>query len=129
MPAAIDPNRPKQRFDQHPRVARLARKKPAPVTLGDDAAQVMLFYGLTERDYRDRLHRDFVKFCRDADAWVVSAPFERQCRVLVPDGSPLLERLAQLPRYPVATMPGKSHRLHGGRFIPVTEIQVTLWRG
>jgi hypothetical protein len=118
MTAAIDPKPPKRRFDQHPRLARVARKKP-PVTLGDDAAQVMLFYGLSERDYRETLFRDFVRFCRDAGAWVVSAPFERRCRVLMPPDSPLLERLAQLPKYPVVKMPNVQHRLQG-----VTELQI-----
>jgi hypothetical protein len=49
MATAIDQKRPKQNLGQHPRLARKA--KPKPVTLGDDAAQVMLFYGLSEREY------------------------------------------------------------------------------
>jgi hypothetical protein len=70
-----------------------------------------------------------VAYCRDAGAWVVSPPFDPRCRVLMPADSPLLERLAQLMhRYPVVKMPNLSHRLQGGRFVPVTEVQVTLWR-
>ena len=98
----IDPRPSKRRFDTHPRAVR---KKPQPVALTDDP----LLYR-DEKTYRETLFRDFVRFCRDAGSWVVTPPFERRCRVLVPDGSPLLERLAQLPRYPVATIPGISHR-------------------
>jgi len=59
---------------------------------------------------------------------VVTPPAEGRARCQVPDGSPLLERLAQLLRFPVVELSGISHRLQGGRFIPVTEIEVTLWR-
>jgi hypothetical protein len=122
MPVAVDPKPSRQRFDQHPRAIR---KKPQAVVL-DDEAEARL--RMTEAEYRRELFRSFVSYCRDAGSWVVSAPFERQCRVLMPPDSPLLERLAQLPKYPVVKMPGISHRLQGGRFIPVIELQVTLWR-
>jgi hypothetical protein len=118
---ASDPKPSKRRLDHHPRLAR--KKKPVAPLLDDLEARLLL----PEREYRETLFRDFVKFCRDAGAWVVSPPFERRCRVLMPPDSPLLERLAQLPRYPVVKMPNVSHRLHGGRFIPVIELQVTLW--
>ena len=120
--AAIDPKPSKRRFDEHPRLKRKATK-PAPLI--DPIAALMY---RDEKAYREALFRDFVKFCRDAGAWVVSAPFERRCRVLVPDGSPLIERLAELPRYPVATLANVSHRLTHGRFVPVREIEVQLWR-
>jgi hypothetical protein len=119
---AVDPKPPKPRLDEHRRIKRKAIK-PAPLI--DPIAALMY---RDENQYHRALFRDFVAFCRDCNAWVISAPFERRCRVLVPDGSPLLERLAQLPRYPVATLPGISHRLTHGRFVPVREIEVTLWR-
>jgi len=128
MPAAIDPKPPK-RFDQHPRHRRVARKKPVPVVLGDDAEEVKLFHGLSEREYRDRLFRDFTDFCRKHNAWVISPSHEgSRVRVQIAEGSPLLERLKQFPRYPVAILPNPSHRLSHGRFVPVREIEVQLWR-
>ena len=118
--------KPRQHLGQHPRLARI-RKKPAPVTtLGDDAAQVMLFYGISEKDYPDRLHRDFCRYCRQHNAWVISPPNEGRARVQIAEGSALLEKLP--PRYPVARLPGISERLQGGRIIPVAEVLVTLWR-
>src|SRR5215470_13108085 len=115
---------PAQRLDKWPRLKRV-KSKPAPLL---DDLEARLLLTTSETEYRQILFRDFVKFCRDAGAWVVSAPFERQCRVLMPQDSPLLERLAQLPKYPVVKLENLSHRLTHGRFIPVTEIQVTLWR-
>jgi hypothetical protein len=104
MPA-IDAKPTKRRFDQSPRLARVARKKPAPVTLGDDAAQVMAFY-LTERSYRERLFQDFCGFCRLHAGWMVSPSHQGRARVQIAEGSPLPEKLAQLPRYPVVKLPG-----------------------
>jgi hypothetical protein len=121
--AAIDLKPSKRGWDNNPRIVR---KKPQPVVL-DDEAEARL--RMSEDEYRRELFRSFVAYCRDAGSWVITPPFERRCRVLVPDGSPLLERLAQLPRYPVATLPGISHRLTHGRFVPVREIEVTLWCG
>jgi hypothetical protein len=110
------------RLDKHPRIVR---KKPQPVVLDDDAEARLR---MSESEYRRELFRSFVEFARDCGAWVVSPPFYRNCRVLVPDGSPLLERLGQLPKkYPVARSPAMSQFLHGGRTIPVTEIFVQLW--
>jgi hypothetical protein len=123
MPA-IDAKPPRPRLDQHP---RLKRQKPKPAPLLDDL-DARLLMAADEKTYRETLFRDFVKFCARCGAWVVSAPFEKRCRVLVPDGSPLLERLAELPRYPVASLPGISHRLTHGRFVRVSEIEVLLWR-
>jgi hypothetical protein len=122
MAIAVDTKQTRQRLDNHPRLKRKATK-PAPLI--DPIAALMY---RDETQYHRALFRDFVKFCRVAGAWVISPPFDRRCRVLVPNDSPLLERLKQLPRYPVAILPGSSHRLQGGRFIPVTEVQVTLWR-
>jgi hypothetical protein len=119
--AAIDPKPSKRRWDNHPRVVR---KKPQPVALTDDP----LLYR-DEKAYRLALWRDFVRFVRDAGAWVVTTPAQGNVRCQVPADSPLLERLAQLPRYPVVKLPSVSHRLALGRFVPVREIQVTLWRG
>src|SRR5215469_2333290 len=117
MPAAIDPKPPKRRLDNHPRLARQA--KPKPVTLGDDAAQVMLFYGLSEREYRDRLFRDFTGFCRRHNAWVITPSHQGRAVVQIAEGSELLEKIP--PRYPVARLAGISERIHGGRIIPVTQ--------
>jgi len=114
--AAIDP----KRLDQHPRAVR---KKPQPAALTDDP----LLYR-DEKTYRNRLWHDFVKFARECGAWVVTPPAEGRVRCQMPDGSPLLERLAQLPRYPVVKLPNVSHRLTHGRFVPVREIEVQLWR-
>jgi hypothetical protein len=113
-----------KRFDVRP---RLARKKKPVAPLADDI-EARLLLTTSEREYREILFRDFVKMCRDCNAWVISPPFERRCRVLVPDGSTLLDRLKQLPRFPVATIPGLKHRLTHGRFVPVREIEVQLWR-
>jgi hypothetical protein len=113
---------------QYPRLARI-RKKPVPVTtLGDDAAQVMLFYGLSEREYRERLHKDFCGICGLHNAWVTSPPNEGKARVQIAEGSALLEKLAAFPRYAIAKLPGVTHRLAHGRFIEVSEILVQLWR-
>jgi hypothetical protein len=124
--AAIDSRPSSRRWDSHPRVARKA--KPKPVTLGDDAAQVMLFYGIEEKTYREKLFVDLCRFCRQNGGWVISPSHQGRAVIQMAEGSPLLELLAQWPRYPVAILPGTSHRLTHGKFVPVTEIQVTLWR-
>jgi len=120
MPVAVDPKPVKRRWDNNPRIVR---KKPQPAALTDDP----LLYR-DEKTYRNQLWHDFVRFVRDAGGWVATPPAEGRARCQVPDGSPLLERLAQLLRFPVVELSGISHRLQGGRFIPVTEIEVTLWR-
>jgi hypothetical protein len=127
MAVGIDPKPPKQRFDQH----RLVRKKlkAAPATLGGDAAEVMLYWGLSEREYRAKLWNEFAAFCRQNSAWAITPPHEGRVRVQLAEGSMLLDRLAPLQKkYPVAILSNPSHRLTHGRFVPVTEIQVTLWR-
>ena len=125
--SAIDAKPTKRRFDQSPRLARVARKKPPVTTLGDDAASVMLFYGLTERAYRERLFADFCGFCRLHGGWVISPSHQGRARVQLSENSALLERLTQLPRYPVVKLPSVSHRLTHGKFVPVQEIEVQLW--
>ena len=111
----------RQNLGEQPRAVRKAKPK---IVL-DDEAEARL--RMTEAEYRRELFRSFVKFARECNAWVVSPPFERRCRVLVPDGSPLLERLAQLPRYPVVKLPGTVQRLQSGRFIGVSQVEVCLW--
>jgi len=106
-------------FAHHPRLKRL---KPKPAALTDDP----LLYR-DEKAYRRQLWHDFCRFVRDAGAWVVTPPAEGRARCQVPADSPLLERLEQLPRFPVVKLHNVSDRLTHGRFVPVTEIQVTLW--
>jgi hypothetical protein len=121
MATAIPTKQPVQNLGAHPRPQRKA-VKPAPLI--DPVAALMY---RDENQYRRILFRDFVKLARDCGAWVISPPFDPRCRVLVPDGSTILERLAELPRFPVVKMPGTSHRLTHGRFVPVQEIEVRLW--
>jgi hypothetical protein len=121
MATAIDPKSAKQNLGAHPRPKRKAIK-PAPLI--DPVAALMY---RDETEYRRALFRDFVKFARECNSWVVSPPFDPRCRVLMPDGSPLLERLAQLPRYPVVRI-GKTSRLAHGKFMDVDIVEVTLWR-
>jgi hypothetical protein len=74
MPVAVDPKRPKQNLGHHPRLARKA-KKPAPLI---DPAAALLYRD--EKTYRDQLWHDFVRFVRDAGAWVVTPPAQGQAR-------------------------------------------------
>ena len=126
--AAIDSRPSKGRWDNHPRVARIAKQKKPASVLGDDPAQFQLFWGLSEKAYREKLFADLCSFCRQHNAWVISPSHQGRAVIQVAEGSALLELLAQWLRFSVATLPGTSHRLQAGRFIPVTEIQVTLWR-
>jgi hypothetical protein len=126
MPAAIDPKPPTKRFDRHPRILR-KKKAAAPDVIRYDASEVMLFWGLSEGAYRARLFSDFAAFCRKHNAWVITPPGQGTAHVQIAEGSPLLSLLAALPKYPFAIL-GDASRLAHGRFIPVTEIQVTLWR-
>jgi hypothetical protein len=113
-----------KRFDVR---ERLKRVKPKPAPLLDDIVARLLLTA-NEREYRRILFRDFVKLARDCNAWVISPPYERRCRVLLPPDSTLLQRLAELPRFPVVKIPGISQRLTHGRFVSVQEIEVQLWR-
>jgi hypothetical protein len=129
MAVAVDPKQSKQRFDARPRLAtRLAKKKKPTSALGDDPAQYQLFWGLSDKAFREKLFADLCRFCRQNGGWVISPPNDGRAIVQVAEGSLLPELLAQWPRYPVVKLPNVSQRLQGGRFIPVTEIQVTLWR-
>jgi hypothetical protein len=129
MPVAVDQKKPQQNLGHHPRLARIAKQKKPVSALGDDPAQFQLFWGLSEKAYRERLFADFCGFCRRHNAWVISPSHEgSRARVQIAEGSPLLERLKQFPRYPVATLPGISHRLTHGHFVSVQEIEVQLWR-
>ena len=56
--AAIDSKPSNRRWDSHPRVARKAKPK---VALDDTEARLVL----PEKQYRELLFRDFVKFCRE----------------------------------------------------------------
>jgi hypothetical protein len=128
MAVAVDPKRPRQNLGHHPRLARVAKEKKPASSLGDDPAQYQLFWGLSEKAFREKLFADFCRFCRQNGGWVISPPNDGRAVVQVTEGSPLPTLLKQWPRYLVAKMPGTSHRLTHGRFVPVTEIQVTLWR-
>jgi hypothetical protein len=118
-----------KRLDHHPRVKRT---KPKPVVLGDDAEQVMLFYGLDERTYREQLFRDFVLFCRKHDGFVISQPWHSPAVILVRLGdgetSPLEKAMQALPRYQVTKLPGTTIRLSHGIFETMRQLQVQLWR-
>jgi len=120
--AAIDPRPSKRRWDNHPRVAR---KKPQPVALDDPEAYLRI---ADEKQFRAELWHQFAKFARELGGFIITPPSHSPVRLQLVDGSPLLERLAQLPRYPVVKLPNVSHRLAYGRFVPVREIEVQLWR-
>jgi hypothetical protein len=127
MAVAIDAKPSKQRFDQHPRLKRL---KPKPAPLQDEAEARLLI--ADEKTFRETLFRDFVKFCRDHGAYVVSVPWHSPARVLVPpDGetSALEIALARLPKYRVVQIPAMAVRLSHGVFSDMRQIEVTLWRG
>jgi hypothetical protein len=120
MATAVPSTQSKQNLGTLP---RLVRKKLQPAPLLGETSDT----ALDEKTYRHRLFREFVLFCRQNDAWIVSPPNQGNCRVQLAETSKLLERLAQLPRYPVVKLPGVTHRLQGGRFVEVTEAMVTLW--
>jgi hypothetical protein len=122
---AIDAKPPKQRFDQHPHLKRQAKPK---VALDDIEAHLVL----PEKEYRELLFRDFVKFCREHDAFVVSVPWRMPARVLVPLGDGETSRLEialqQLPKYRVVKLPNTAARLSHGVFETMRELEVRLWR-
>ena len=105
---------------------RIVRKKPQPVALTDDP----LLYR-DEKAYREALFRDFVRFCRDHDAFVVSVPWQSPAVVMVPLGDGETSRLEialqQLPKYRVTQLPGPAARLSHGAFREMRRIAVTLW--
>jgi hypothetical protein len=126
--AAIDSKRSKQNLGHHPRLARVAKQRKPASALGDDPAQFQLFWGLSEKAYREKLHADFCTYCRRNGGWVTTPSGQGVARVQIAEGSPLIALLQQWPRYPVAILPNVSQRLQGGKFIEVQEIQVCLWR-
>ena len=129
MVVAVDTKQSKERLDARPRLAtRLAKQKKPTSALGDDPREYQIFWGLSEKAFREKLHADLCRFCRQNGGWVISPSHQGRAVIQMAEGSPLLELLAQWPRYPVVKLPGTSHRLTHGKFVPVTEIQVTLWR-
>jgi hypothetical protein len=124
MAVAVDPKPSRQRFDQHPRPVRKAKPK---VALDDAEAHLML----PEKQYRELLFRDFVRFCRDHDAFVVSVPWRSPVTVQVrlADGEPsrLEIALQQLPKYRVMKLPSTAARLSHGVFETMRQIEVRLW--
>ena len=114
----------RRRWDSHPRVARKAKPK---VALDDTEAHLVL----PEKQYRELLFRDFVRFCRDHDAFVVSVPWQSPAVVMVPLGDGETSRLEialqQLPKYRVTQLPGTAARLSHGAFREMRRIAVTLW--
>jgi hypothetical protein len=116
-----------QRFDVHPRLARIAKEKKPTSALGDDPAQYQLFWGLSEKAFRENLFADLCSFCRQNNSWVVTPPNEGVVRIQVAEGSQLVERLRAWPRYPVIRL-GKTSRLSHGKFVDVDLVQLTLWR-
>jgi hypothetical protein len=84
---------------------------------------------LPEKQYRELLFRDFVKFCRDHGGVVVSVPWCSPAVVLVELGenSPLEIALQAVPRFKVTRLPNTAIRLSHGRFQEMREIEVRLW--
>jgi hypothetical protein len=117
MPAA----QPK-RFDVRPRLARVARKKAPPAALDDDP----LLYR-DEKTFHAALWDGLAKLARECNSWIVTPPGQGRVQIQMAEGSPLLERLAAFPRYPIIKF-GKTSRLAHGRFMEVDVIQVQLWR-
>src|SRR5215471_11458978 len=111
MPVTAD-QKPR-RFDVHP---RLKRAKPKPATLDDNELHLVL----PEKQYRELLFRDFVRFCREHGGFVVSVPWQSPVTVQVrlADGEPsrLEIALQQLPKYRVVKLPSTAARLSHGIF-------------
>jgi hypothetical protein len=122
MTAAINPKSPK-RFDVHPRLARVARKKAPPAALDDDP----LLYR-DEKAFRAALWDGLAKLARDCNSWIVTPPGQGRVQIQLAPGSDLLTRLAAFPRYPIMKL-GKTSRLVHGKFMDVDVAQVELWRG
>src|SRR5262249_27886490 len=108
MPTAVPAKPGKINLGALPRLVR-QKPKPAPL-LGDDSDEA-----LDEKTYRARLWNEFVRYCRENNAWVVSPPHEGHVRVQPAEDSRFLERLAQLPRYPVAILPDTSQQARIGK--------------
>ncbi len=110
---------------KHPRVKR---SKPQPVDWRDPHFFWCEPGSPEERFRRAELFRQFQQFVRDHGAWIVSMPAGR-VRVQAPKGSPLVEALRSLKRYPMAAFPDNdSTRLVQGRFVPVDTFELELWK-
>jgi hypothetical protein len=124
--SAIDAKPTKRRFDQSPRLARKA-KKPAPLI---DPVEARLATA-SEKEYREILFRDFVKFCREHDAVVISQPWQSPAVVLVPLGDGETSRLEiamlRLPKYRVTKLPATTTRLSHQIFETMRQLEVHLW--
>jgi len=118
----------RQRLDCHPRAVR-KKAKPAPLL---DDLDARLLMAADEKTYREILFRDFVKFCRDHDGFVVSQPWRSPAVVLVPLGDGETSRLeialSCLPKYRVVKLPSTAARLSHGVFETMRQIEVQLWR-
>ena len=114
----------KRRWDSHPRVARKAKPR---VALDDTEAHFLL----PEKQYRELLFHDFVRFCRDHDGVVISVPWQSPAVVLVPLGdgqdSELEIALRNLRKYPVTKVPGTMTRLSHGIFETMRPTEIRLW--
>jgi hypothetical protein len=129
MPVAVDQKATRQRLDNHPRLApRLAKKRKAPVTLGEDAAEAMLLNGFSEREYRERLWIEFSRFARSHHGYVVSRPFANPARVQVPAENTSFENaMASLPRYRLVKLGSLSSRLAHQVWQTMRELEIWLW--
>jgi hypothetical protein len=114
--------RPK-RFDVHPRLARVVRKKAPPAALDDGP----LLYR-DEKAFRATLWYGLAKLARECNSWIVTPLGQGRVQIQMATGSDLLSRLATFPRYPIVKL-GKTSRLVHGKFTDVDVVQVELWCG
>jgi len=121
----IPAKRSTRRWDNNPRIVRKA--KPKQVALDDDEARLRL----PEKEFRELLFRDFVRFCRAHRGVVISTPWCSPAVVQVPLGDGETSRLeialARLPKYPFIRLPGTAARLAHGAFSEMRRIEVCLW--
>jgi len=125
MPGGIDPTPARKRLDQFPRPVR-KKLKPAPL-IDETEARLLL----PEKQFREALFKDFVRFCHSHGGVVVSVPWTSPAVVLVPLGdgetSALEIALQQLPKYKVVKLPATVTRLSHGVFSEMHQIEVVLW--
>jgi hypothetical protein len=124
--SAISAKPSKQGFDQAPRLARKA-KKPAPLI---DPVEARLATA-SEKEFREILFKDFVRFVHQRGGVVVSQPWRSPAVVLVPLGetSELEKALEALSRYKFTKLPGTEMRLAHGTFRQMVKLGIVLWRG
>ena len=118
---AVIGTKPRQRFDRHPRLARVARKKAPPAALDDDP----LLYR-DEKTFHAALWDGLAKLARECNSWIITPPGQGKVQIQMGQGSSLLDRLAAFPRYPILKL-GRTNRLVHGKFVDVDVVQVTLW--